>query len=69
MANGKQRGGARAGAGRPTKAPEKLSVPITLTLPPELVDRLSELAEARGTTRSGLIQDMLRKARLPKPKS
>ena len=65
MAN-KKRGGAREGAGRPPKPPEDAAVYLTVTLPPSLAERLTALAEARGTTKSGLVQDLVKKARLPK---
>ena len=67
MAN-KKRGGAREGAGRPPKPPEDAAVYVTLTLPPNLAERLTALAEARGTTKSGLVQELLKRARVFMPK-
>lgn len=38
---------------------------VTITLSPEALARLDELAESRGTSRSGAVEQLVRNARTP----
>ena len=46
------RGGARDGAGRPTKAPDEKAKMVSFKLPPDLIERIDQAAEAEGLNRT-----------------
>ena len=55
-------------SGTPTTPNAKRARPmVTLTLSPEAVARLEEIAKARGTTKSGAVEQLIRNARLREP--
>jgi metal-responsive CopG/Arc/MetJ family transcriptional regulator len=43
---------------------ERKRPPVRITLSREAIDRLDEIARARGTTRSGAVEQLVRNARL-----
>jgi predicted transcriptional regulator len=52
-------------SGTPTLTNDKRTRPmITITLSPEAIARLDEIAEARGTSRSGAVEQLIRRARI-----
>jgi predicted transcriptional regulator len=52
-------------SGTPTTPNAKRTRPmVTLTLSPEALARLEAIAEARGTTKSGAVEQLIRNARL-----
>lgn len=52
-------------SGTPTTPNRKRSRPmVTITLSPDAIARLDEIAKARGTTRSGAVEQLIRRARI-----
>jgi len=59
MAKKVQRGGKRAGAGRPM-SPEGPAVTVAVSVPQTLVEQLNELAEQNGWSRSEAVTNAIR---------
>lgn len=53
------RGGAREGAGRKPKGPEKLTSLLKVLLMPSVRNRLEDVAHSQGTTPSELARDFI----------
>lgn len=56
----------RSGTPTTTNANRKRPM-VHLTLSPEAVARLEEIAKARGTTKSGAVEQLIRNARMREP--
>jgi hypothetical protein len=55
-----KRGGARKGAGRKLEHPEGPTVPITASVPEQLIKRLDGLAKTKGWNRSRAVTEAIR---------
>jgi hypothetical protein len=51
------------------KNSERKKPMITLTLTPEAIDRLEQIAERWGTTRSGAVERMIRETDMPRSRT
>jgi metal-responsive CopG/Arc/MetJ family transcriptional regulator len=53
------RGGKREGAGRPKGNPDELYRRVSLTLSPDMLERVDDYAAASGLTRSAAVEKLL----------
>ena len=59
----KNNGGNRAGSGQPVKHPEGRTVPLAITVPAALVEKIDRLAKTAKVSRSAAVAELIRKHR------